>query len=123
MRIATAEDLASASARFAEVRTRLGERYDIEMADHPSAGPSLRYYMLLTECPELVSGLGLSEVERFWSRYYWYARFAREWQAAERYDAGLKQSVFKLLESSEYLGVPFDPLPEVEATVERDAVT
>jgi hypothetical protein len=91
------------------------------MLRHPVAGPSLRNYVVLSDCPDVAAGLTADE--RFWSRYYWYARFAREWQAAEGYDAGLEQSVFKLLEAGvEYGGVGLDPLPEVDAAVERDAV-
>lgn len=121
MRIASADDLALASARFPEVRPGLSDRYAVELTDHPNAGPSLRHYLLLTGCPDLIAGLGLSENERFWSRYYWLARFAREWQAVAGGNAGLEQFVFKVLESAGHLGVPYDPLPEVEAAVERDA--
>jgi hypothetical protein len=93
------------------------------MLGHPTAGRYLRNYIVLTECPELLAGVGLTEDERFWSRYHWYARFAREWQAAVGYDAGLEQSVFKLLESGvEYGTTDLEPLPEVEAAIERDAV-
>jgi hypothetical protein len=89
MRIASANDLASTSALFAEVRSRLSERgYKVEMTDHPTAGASLRHYLILTECPEVATGLGLSEAQRFWSRYYWLARFAREWQAVAGPDGG-----------------------------------
>jgi hypothetical protein len=92
------------------------------MLGHPTAGRSLRNYAVLTERPELVAGLGLTDDERFWSRYYWLARFAREWQAAVGYDAGLEQAVFKLLEAGvENHGFAIDPLPEVDAAVERDA--
>ena len=118
MRIASAEDLAPASALFAEVRSRLSDRYHVELTDHPTAGPSLRHYLLLAECPELVAGLGLSESERRWSQYYWLARFAREWQAVAGEDAGLEQQVFQLLEHMD----TFDPAEEVMAAVERDAV-
>jgi hypothetical protein len=82
----------------------------------------LQYYLLLTECPDLVGELGLSESEWFWSRYYWLARFAREWQAVAGPDAGLEQQVFKVFESAEHLGVTYDPYPEVVAAVEQDAV-
>jgi hypothetical protein len=119
MRIASAEDLNAASARFAEARERLSAGYRVELTDHPIAGPSLRHYLLLTECPELVGGLGLSDVERFWSRYYWLARFAREWQAVAGPDAGLEQQVFQLLEQ---MDGACDPAEEVMAAVERDAV-
>lgn len=92
------------------------------MVGHPTAGRCLRNYVILTECPKLISGLVLTEDERFWSRYYWLARFAREWQAAAGYDAGLEQAVFKLLESAEHFPVEYDRLSEVQAAVERDAV-
>jgi hypothetical protein len=113
-----ADDLAPAAARFGEVRARLEDRYHVEMTDHPTAGPSLRHYLLLTECPELVAGLALSDSERQWSRYYWLSRFAKEWQAVAGENAGLEQMVFQLLEHMD----SYDPAEEVMAAVERDAV-
>jgi hypothetical protein len=122
MRIVSANDLASTSALFDEMRSRLSDRgYNMEMADHPTAGASLQHYLILTECPDVATGLGLSEAERFWSRYYWLARFAREWQAIAGPDGGLRQQVFQLLESADHLGVSYDPFPEIKAAVERDA--
>lgn len=124
MRIASADDLAPASVRFAEVRKRLSDDgYLVERTDHQVAGPSLRHYLLLTECDDLVAGLQLSETDLFWSRYYWLARFAKEWQAITGPDAGLEQYVFKVLASAEDIGVTNDPYPDVQAAVERDAVT
>ena len=121
MRIASANDLASTSALFAEVRSRLSDRsYTVEMTGHPTAGTSLRRYLILTECPDVVTRLGLSESQRFWSRYYWLARFAREWQAIAGPDGGLEQQVFQVLESAEHLGVSYDPFPEIKAVIERD---
>jgi hypothetical protein len=90
----------------------------VELTDHPTAGPSLRNYLLLTECPDPVASLGLSDAERQWSRYYWLARFAREWQAVDGEDAGLEQQVFQLLEHMDN----WEPAEEVMAAVERDAV-
>jgi hypothetical protein len=110
--------LAAVAGRFEEARSRCAG-YRAEMLDHPTAGRALRNYLVLTECPEWLGGLGLSEAERFWSRYYWLARFAREWQTVAGYDAGLEQQVFQLLE---HAPVDYEPLPEVEAAVERDAV-
>ena len=122
MRIASANDLASTFALFAEVRSRLGDRgYKVEMTDHPIAGASLRHYLVLTECPDVATRLGLSEAQRFWSRYYWLARFAREWQAVAGPDGGLEQQVFQVLESADHLGVSYDPFPEITAAIERDA--
>lgn len=118
MRLATDDDIAGLAVRLDDVESRLSG-YRSEMLAHPIAGRFLRNYCLLTECPEMVGALGLSADERFWSRYYWLARFAREWQAVAGYDAGLEQQLFQLLE---YAKVDYNPLPEVEATVERDAV-
>ena len=119
MRIASAEELASASARFDEVRARLRElHYVVELADEPTAGSSLRHFLLLAECPEFVEDLGLSDSERQWSQYYWLARFAREWQAITGEDAGLEQKLFQLLEQME----TFEPAEEVMAAIERDAI-
>lgn len=117
LRLATNHDIVAALVRLTDVKSRLGG-YTSEMRDHPIAGRSLRNYCLLTECQEIVRDLGLSTDERFWSRYYWLARFAREWQAVVGCDAGLEQQLFQLLE---YAEVEYDPLPEVEAAVERDA--
>jgi len=121
MRIASVDDLANDLIRFAEAVGPLAG-YRADMTDHPTAGPSLRHYLLLTECPEVAMLLGLSADERFWSRYYWLARFAREWQAVAGYDAGLEQQVFQLLESADHNGASYDPVEEVHAAVERDAV-
>lgn len=65
----------------------LSEGYRAEMLAHATAGKCLRNYALLTDCPEVAAMLGLSEAERFWSWYYWLARFAREWQAFVGRDA------------------------------------
>jgi hypothetical protein len=120
MRIASASELASASARFDQVRTQLGDRCDVKHLDHSIAGPSLRHYFLLTERSDLISDLQLTDVELFWSRYYWLARFVRELQTCVGPDAGLEQMVFKLLESAEQFGIAYDPLPAVDAAIERD---
>jgi hypothetical protein len=92
------------------------------MIDHRTVGRSVQNYLILTEFPELLEGLALSASELFWSRYYWLARFAREWQAVSGFDAGLEQQVFQLLEFAEHRGIEFDPLPDLETAVERDAV-
>ena len=118
MRIASREELAIASERFHEVRSRLGDSYAVELTDHPTVGPCLRHYLLLAECPELVALLELTESERQWSQYYWLARFAKEWQASFGEDAGLEQQLCRLLERMD----TFDPAEEVMAAVERDAV-
>jgi hypothetical protein len=118
MRLASEDDLAAAAARVVVGEPALSG-YQAEMLGHPTAGRSLRNYIALTEYPDTPGGL--TSEERFWSRYYWLARFAREWQAAEGYDAGLEQSVFKLLESGiEHGGAYSEALPDVVAAIERD---
>jgi hypothetical protein len=118
MRLASDDDLAAAVAHLAAGESALSG-YRAEMLGHPTAGRSLRNYIALTEYPDMVASL--TAEERFWSRYYWLARFARDWQAAEGYDAGLEQSVFKLLESGlENGGADPAALPDVDAAVERD---
>jgi hypothetical protein len=89
------------------------------MLAHPIAGPSLRNYLILTEFPELLDSLCLSDADRLWSRYYWFARFAMEWHAIVGYDAGLEQQLSQLLE---YADVDCGPLAEIETAVRRDAV-
>jgi hypothetical protein len=122
MRLALDDELAPAVARLVEGEPPLTSYY-APMICHPTAGRSLRNYAVLTHCPELIFRLELTHAELFWSRYYWYTRFAREWQATEGYDAGLEQSVFKLLESGVEDGTAvLDSLSEVEAAIERDAV-
>jgi hypothetical protein len=118
VRIASDDEIGSAIAGFAEAVPPL-TGYRDEMLNHSTAGRSLRNYALLTANPERIAGLGLSEDELFWSRYYWLARFAREWQALAGYDAGVEQQVFHLLIKGQF---DYEPLPEVEAAVERDAV-
>jgi hypothetical protein len=118
MRLASDGDLAAVALRLAEGDSRLAG-YRADILRHPTAGRCLWNYIVLSGFPELIDGLRLSEEELFWSRYYWLARLAREWQGVVGYDAGLEQQVFRLLESA---AVDYDPLPEVEAAVERDAV-
>jgi hypothetical protein len=120
LRLASDDDIAAAVAHLSEAESRLSGYRD-EMLAHPTAGRCLRNYALLTEYPELADGLGLSADEQFWSRYYWLARFAREWQAVTGYDAGVEQQVFHLLKYAERFPVAYDPLPEVEAAVEQDS--
>ena len=119
MRLASDDDITAALARLGGRELPLA--YVDEMLDHPIAGRCLRNYGLLTEYGELL-GLGLSADERFWSRYYWFARFVREWQAAVRYDAGVEQQLHELLVSAEHIPVAYDPLLEVEEAVQRDAI-
>ena len=88
-------------------------------ADHPVVGRSLRNYAILSGSPSIVEQLQLNVQDRFWSRYYWLARCAKEWQAAAGFDAGLEQQLCQLLETE---AIDYDSLAEVDAAVARDAV-
>lgn len=95
--------------------------YRLELLEHRVAGPSLRNYIILTEYPMVFPELSINQ--RLWNRYYWYARFAKEWQDREGYDAGIEQSVFKLLETIvEDGGADLEQLADVDAAIERDAL-
>ncbi|WP_372723884.1 hypothetical protein [Novipirellula sp.] len=118
MRLATDNEIALAVVRLADVESRLGG-YTCEMLAHPIADRSLRNYCILTEDLELAGNLGLSESDKFWSRYYWLARFRMEWNAVAGYDAGIEQQLFQLLEDAQ---VECGALPGVEAAAKRDAV-
>ena len=69
MRLASDEDLASSVSRLAEGEPPLTE-YCPRMLGHSTAGRCLRNYVVLTEGPEWIGGLALTEDKRFWSRYY-----------------------------------------------------
>jgi hypothetical protein len=98
MRLAS-EDALQRAAAAAEVQDWCS-LYRAAMAAHPIAGWCLRNYVILTQWPETLGDLGLSEAEVYWNRYYWLVRFARVWSAVAGYDAGLEQQVFQLLEAS-----------------------
>lgn len=66
--------------------------------DDTQAGPYLRFYILLTEAPELFANEGFSAEQVFYSRYYWYCRYSKVRQAISGFDAGLEQKEFKILE-------------------------
>lgn len=118
LRIATGNEIAIVAASLTDVTDRL-RGYRSEMLAHPIAGTSLRNYSILTECPELSDHLNLSDADRFWSRYYWLARFNMEWNAIAGFDAGLEQQLSQLLEHAQ---VEYDQLVDVQAAVRRDAV-
>ncbi len=121
MRLASNADLASVVDRLSDDEPPF-IACNPDMLNHPVAGRSMRNYMVLEECYPLLAGLRLTDDELFWSIYYWTARFIREWQAATGDDAGLKESLFMLLETAERVGIALDPLPEVEAAVEAEAI-
>src|SRR4051812_18617997 len=98
------DHLAPREALFDGLSARLSVRGDSELLGHPQCGRALKFYLLLTETPELLEDLGADAERIFWSRYYWFVVFVRLHRAAEGFDAGVEQQAFKLLEEGEASG-------------------
>jgi uncharacterized protein (TIGR02996 family) len=119
MRLVPEEVLAFLAPEFA---ARQGELtgYSLDLLEHPAAGWCLRNYLLLTEFPDLLADLRLSEAELFWSRYYWLARYGQVLKAAGPGNGGgVEEELAHLLD-----GAPDDgdwPLEAVVAAARRDA--
>jgi hypothetical protein len=98
MRLVPEETLAAREAAFDAVRSRLPGHHDLTFLEDRVAGRSLKFYLLLTEMPELLAPEQASPEEIFWTRYYWFVRYARLQQAVYGYDAGLEQQAFQILD-------------------------
>jgi hypothetical protein len=108
-------------SRFDARRGQLRKSYDLAFLDDPLAGQALKFYLLLTEMPDLLVDQGLSSEELFWSRYYWFLRYAKLRQAAAGPDAGLEQQALQILEHPYPLCSPdWHLIGAVEAAVKRD---
>lgn len=118
MRIALDPEIVAAAALINDLESKL-RGYQREMLAHPIAEPSLRNYVILTEYPEILHKLCLSVADRFWSRYYWFARFTLEWNGIAGYDVELEQQRYLLLENTD---ANWELLAEVEALARRDAI-
>lgn len=68
---------------------------------------ALRNHIYLTHFPELVEQPA-RELDRFYSRYYWFLLFAEKRKSKFGPDAGLDQQVFQLLEGADDLGLGVD---------------
>jgi hypothetical protein len=64
----------------------------------PVAGPALRAFLILTQYAEWFMQQGWSADSVFWSRYYWFKRFALLRKRAVGFDAGIEQQAFQILE-------------------------
>jgi hypothetical protein len=117
MRLATEEILADKAA----AESLLPSHCNLALLDDPVSGRALKFYFMLTELPLLIADLGLSAEEVFWSRYYWFRRYAKLREATIGRDAGLEQQAFQILEHPD---PPCDPdwseLESIEARAERD---
>jgi hypothetical protein len=68
---------------------------------------ALQNHVYLTYFPELVEQPA-GELDRFYSRYYWFLLFAEKCKGRFGPDAGLDQQVFQLLKQSDQLGLDVD---------------
>ena len=121
MRLATEEILGDKVAALDAARSGLPGHYNLDLLDDPVCGRALKFYLMLTEMPQLIADLGLSAEEVFWSRYYWLRRYAKLREATLGQDAGLEQQASQMLDHPD---PPCDPdwseLEILEARAERD---
>lgn len=121
MNLVRSDLLEAKEAAFDAVRGRLLPSYNLALLDDPLAGQALKFYLLLTEMPDLLAGERPSAEELFWSRYSWFMRYARLRRAVAGYDAGLEQQAAQILEYPHPACTPdWSVLEEVEAA-ELDA--
>jgi hypothetical protein len=122
MRIVPAGVLVAKESAFDSRRRELPPHYNQSLLDDPLAGQALKFYLLLTEMPDLLADEGFSAEERFWSRYYWFLLYVRLRQASAGPDAGLEQQALQILQHPQPPCSPgWSILTEVEAATERDA--
>src|SRR5439155_26387780 len=92
------------------------------LLDDSLAGQALKFYLLLTEMPELITYQRVSTEKLFWIRYYWFLRYARLRAAVAGRDAGLEQRSFQILEHPYPACTPdWSVIEKVEAAAERDS--
>jgi hypothetical protein len=96
LQLVPAELLAAKEAELDARRQLLPEQYDLALLDAPPAGRALKFYLLLTEMPDLLAGHDFSPEQLFWSRYYWFLQYVYLRQADP--DAGLEQQAMQILE-------------------------
>ena len=121
MDLIPAEILMGKEADFDARRDRLPGHYNVALLDDPLGGQALKFYLLLTEMPELLADQRLSAEQRFWSRYYWFLRYVKVREAAAGPDAGLEQQAFQILEPPPPGCCPdWSMVEQVQAAVARD---
>jgi hypothetical protein len=90
--------LDSPDPAFQSALAELGTRYDASLVTHPLYGRCLVLYLVLTDHPDLVANLGLSNEQMFWSRYFWFGVFTKLALAVDGPNAGLEQQAHQILE-------------------------
>jgi hypothetical protein len=122
MRLVPVELLEAKEADFDARRGQLSPQYDLALLDDPLAGRALKFYLLLTEMPDLIADQRLSAEQMFWSRYYWFLLHVRLREAVVGPDAGLEQQAFQILEHPRPICTPdWSMIDELEAAAKRDA--
>ena len=79
------------------------EGIDPASFNEASAASALRMFLTLSQQPESFIAAGWSAESVFWSRYYWFRRFANIQSAKTGADPGLDQQALQILE------YPFPP--------------
>jgi hypothetical protein len=118
MNLVSEEKLRARQSRFDAMENR--SRSPLE--DDPIAGQLLKFYLLLTEAPQLLADEGLLPDQFFWSRHYWFCRYVKVRQAVGGPDAGLEQQAHQILEHPHPACAPdWKLLEEVESLASQHA--
>lgn len=122
MKLVPEETLAVREHAFDAARSRLSNSLDQTLLDDPVSGRCLKFYLLLTELPDLLGADGIPNEQMFWSRYYWHVRYATLSHAVSGPDPGLDQQSFQILEYPHPPCAPdWNDLESVHRAAERDA--
>jgi hypothetical protein len=90
---------AAAEQAFMQCLPELAGRIGFLLIDRSSAGRALQYNLILAEFPHLLLPHSFTPAQLFWSRCYWFLRFAALRQVSDGYDAGIEQQPFNILEN------------------------
>jgi hypothetical protein len=122
MRLLRERELTPSEPAFEAARHQVPGHYDQALLDEPAAGRSLRFFLLLTHFPELLTHEQPTAEELFWSGYYWLARYVELQLTLHGPDAGLEQQLAEVLETPYPTCNPdWSHLESVEAQAAKDA--
>ena len=96
----------------------LAYKWGGSQANDPLSGQAFKYYVLLTEVPDLFTAQGFTPEQVYWTGYYWLVYLTRLHSLTEGEDAGAEQYLFKYIE---YSPCGWDPYQEVHEAAERAA--
>jgi hypothetical protein len=89
-------------------------RVRTDLLDDPRCGPPLKNYLAFDSG---VAAVGLSREDRFYNKYFWFKRFAHEYQVVYGQDAGIDQQAHKLLEFPD-CDPDWEVIPRIEKLAE-----